>query len=179
MSSETLASTILTASITGAGLIIAIYALITPITRKIFEEKVALMRKKKKQFDKLKIEIDSESSTKDFKQLKTLASEIKGVKMFPNYLGIGVFVVFSFYILTVALAFNWLIGDPATNPTGGITTLISFAFSTIGFLVVGMLAIRDVHSAMKKEFEQLKKEKEEVEDVSKRFERYLEAYKEG
>jgi len=95
MLSETTVSTILTASIAGAGLIIAIYALITPMARKIFEERVKLHRKKKKEFDKLMEKINEESSDKDFKRLKTVAKEIKGIKIFPNILAL-VFLQFLY-----------------------------------------------------------------------------------
>lgn len=167
MMTETLASTILQASITGAGLIIAIYALITPIARRIFEERVELHRKKKKQFDKIKEKINEESSDKDFKRLKTLAAEIKGIKIFPRYLGVGVIMVFSFYIITALYAVGWLM-SPSLEEFGWDYTLVTlFIFSTFGFLGVGYSAIIDVYRAMRMEYEQLKKEKEEVEKVSK------------
>lgn len=176
MLTETLVSTILTASITGAGLLLAIYALITPISRKIFEERVKLLRKKKSEFDKLKEKISSESSDKDFERLKTLATEIKGIKMFPRYLGFGVLVVFSCYIFTTVFAFGWLM-----NPTQDIMKeyVMTFLFliSTFGFTVVGYFAITDVYRAMKGEFESLKKEQQEVEKVSKEIERISSEHK--
>lgn len=171
MMTETLASTILTASITGAGLIIAIYALITPIARRIFEERVELHRKKKKQFDKIKEKINEESSDKDFKRLKTLAAEIEEIKIFPRYLGVGVIMVFSLYIVTAFYAVGWLM-SPSLEDIGWDYTLVTlFIFSTFGFLGVGYFAIIDVYRAMRKEYEQVKKEKEEVEKSSKELER--------
>lgn len=94
MLTETVASVILTASITGAGLIIAIYALITPISGKIFQDKVESHRKLKEEFDKTKGKISPDSSAKEFKRLQELASEIKQLEMFPQYLGLGVGLVF-------------------------------------------------------------------------------------
>jgi len=167
---ETLASTILTASITGAGLILAIYALITPIARGIFEDRVKLLRKKRKQFDEMKAKISSESSDKEFKQFKTLSTEIKGMKIFPRYLGFGVLAVFSLYIITAFSAVGWLMNPSLDDFSRDFTLVMFFFVSTFGFLFVGSYAITDVLRTMIREFEQIKKEKEEVEKASRAFE---------
>ena len=168
MLTETLVSTILTVSITGAGLILAIYALITPISRKMFEERLKLLRKKKEEFDKKKRKIDSESSDKDFKLLRTLASEIQAIKAFPQYLGSGVLIVFVGYFLTIIVSFLWFIVEPHIKGTYEPSILILFFISTIGFLSVGVYAILDVYRTMKEEYEQVKKEKKEVVLFSKK-----------
>jgi len=95
MLTETMVLVILQVSITGAGLIMAIYALITPVARSMFTERVELRKKKKEEFDKIKKKISSNSQNSDFKRLETLASEIKKIKTFPKYLGFGVSLVFS------------------------------------------------------------------------------------
>lgn len=174
MLTETVVSTILQASITGAGLIIAIYALITPIMDKIFKERVRLHRKKKKEFDKLKEKITSESSAEIFKKLKTLAKEIKEIKMFPRYLGFGVSFVFSSYILTVFCGLNWFIFESYRNFVHEFVVVNLFFFSTIAFFIVGMYAIFDVYRAMKGEYEQLKREREEIEKERKKLEKFTE-----
>jgi uncharacterized membrane protein (DUF485 family) len=172
MLTETVVSTILQASITGAGLIIAIYALITPIMDKIFKERVRLHEKKKQEFDKLKEKIDAESSKKkDFERLTTLSKEIKGIKMFPRYLGVGVLIVFICYMFAATFAYSWLMmSQPARTSVLEFWIVLFFGFSMIGFLIVGMYTIFDVYRAMKGEFEKVKKEKEEVERISKAFE---------
>lgn len=169
MLTETVVSTILQASITGAGLIIAIYALITPIMHKIFEERVKLHDKKKKEFDKLMKKIDAESSKKkDFKRLTTLANEIKETKMFPRYLGVGVLIVFICYMFAATFAFYRLtVSQPTTIFVLESWIVLFFGFSMLGFLIVGMYTIFDVYKAMRGEFEKVKKEKEEVEKLSK------------
>jgi len=171
MLNETVASTILTASITGAGLIIAIYALITPISSKIFRDRIESHRKLKEQFDKMKKEISSESSDKEFKRLKTLASEIKEIKTFPKYLGVGVVLVFFGYIFTAFFTVTWLT-SPTRETLSEIPILFGFIFSTMAFMFVGFLAIYDVYQAMKGEFEQMKREKEEVERMSEELEKF-------
>ena len=166
MLTENLISTVLTASITGAGFILAIYALITPISRRIFEERAKLHRKKKKEFDKLKKKISSESTDKDFKQLKTLAKEIKEIKIFPRYLSLGVLTVFWLYIFTATYSFGWLMNpSQEQNIIKDLVMLVLFMASTFGFCAVGTFAIVDVYNAMRGEFEQVKKEKEEVKKV--------------
>jgi len=160
----------LTASITGAGLIIAIYALITPLMRKIFEERVKLHKRTMKAFDKLKEKISSESSDKDFKQLKTLAAEIKEMRMFPRYLGFGVSLVFTSYMMSAMFATMWLVFETYRNFVYEFMVANLFFFSTIVFFLIGIYAIVDVHRAMRGEFEQVKKEKEEVKRVSEAFE---------
>jgi len=179
MLSEITVSTLLTASITGAGLIIAIYALITPISRKIFDDKIALLRMKKKEFDKLKVKVSSDSSDKEFERLKKLASEIKKIKTFPKYLGIGVILVFVCYQLTVSLCFGWLAFSGEREMYEFWITLF-FWIATMGFLFVGIDAVIDVYWAMKGEFEKVKKEKEEVEKDSEELEKaILEEFKRG
>ena len=172
MLSETFVSTILTVSITGAGLILAIYALITPISRKMFEERLKLLRKKKEEFDKKKRKIDSESSDKDFKLLRTLASEIQAIKAFPKYLGLGVSMVFFGYFLTALSSFFWFTVPSDIKGMYEPSILIFFFISTTGFFLVGLYAIIDVHQTMKKEYEQLKKEQETVEKDRKELEQF-------
>ena len=169
MLTEIIVSSLLTASITGAGLIIAIYALITPLARRIFEYRLQLHHKKKKQFDKMREEINEESSDKDFKRLKTLAAEIKEIRIFPKYLGIGVLYVFSSYIFTAFFAMLWL-QNPRQDWMIELMIVGGFLLSTLGFWFVGVFAIADVIKAMKGEFQQIKKQKEEVEKTSRDLE---------
>jgi hypothetical protein len=173
MLTETVISTFLTASITGAGLILAIYALITPMARKMFEERVEIHRKKMKEFDKMKKKVSSESSEKDFKRLKTLASEIQKIKAFPKYLGLGVVIVFLSYGVTSMLSYFWLIVPSEIKVAYEVFITPLFIFSTFGFFVVGAYAISDVYLTIKREFEQVKKEQEEAKKVALEYEETL------
>lgn len=179
MSIEVLISAILTASITGAGLILAIYALITPISSRIFEKRLERLHKKKREFDKLKKKISSESSEQEFKRLKVLGWEIKEMKAFPRYLGIGVSVVFWLYIVTAFYALGSLLGSAEQDAMRETIIIILFIFSTIGFSVVGSYAIGDVYRTMKGEFEQVKEIKESVEESVAQFERKLKEWEKG
>jgi len=64
------------ASITGAGLILAVYALIIPVSHHIFEELNTELKDKETKFEKLKNNLTIESKTNEVKELNKL---IKGV----------------------------------------------------------------------------------------------------
>lgn len=68
--SEILLSTILTTSIAGAGLIIAILTLVAQLRTRIFEKRLATAQEKKTQFDKTKKRITPEEAEKGAEQLK-------------------------------------------------------------------------------------------------------------
>ena len=161
MLSETVISTVLTASITGAGLIVAIYALISPITSKIFEKRIEMLRKKKEQFESMKQKLSAESSNKVFKQLETLATEIKDIRGFPTYLGAGVLAVFFGYFVASLTALAMLASPATQGDARESILLLAFTLSTCGFAIVGFYAIADVYSTMRKEFEQLSREQED------------------
>lgn len=174
MLTETAVSAILEASITGAGLILAIYALITPISRRLFKEKVELRRKKKEEFDKIKKKISSSSSLNDFKRLETLASEIKKTRAFPRYLGVGVLTVFlGFGITAIVCAFWLLIVETFSYE---IMIIPFFMFSVVAFFMVGGYAMGDVFLTMRKEFERAEKEFEEIEKQEKEVEQVKKEY---
>ena len=57
MLSETVVSTLLATSITGAGLVLAVYALITPLSEKIFKERARKLEYLLEDFEKEKAKI--------------------------------------------------------------------------------------------------------------------------
>ena len=168
---ETLISTLLTASITGAGLVIAIYALITPISNKIFERRLETLKKKLRQFEEVKAQTTPEEASKDAKILKALASEIREMKTFPSYLGSLVLFDFVLFAFTAFLSLFWFFSNREDVQTYGVVGL--FALSAFLFLAVGMGSIIDVYGSMKREFEQLKKEKEEIEQAREQLEQVI------
>lgn len=167
---ETLISTLLTASITGAGLVIAIYALITPLSSKIFKRRLETLRKRLRQFEAVKAQTTPEGVSKDAKILKTLAGEIRDMKTFPLYLGPLVLADFVFFALTAFFSMAWFIGN--REETGVYPVIVSFGISVLLFILVGAGSIIDVYGSMKREFEQLKKEREAVEKAGEQLERF-------
>lgn len=100
MISETVMSALLSASITGAGLVLAVYALITPISDKIFKERAKKLVFLFEEFNK-KSKITPDTSAKDFKLLKELRNEIRAVRNFPRYLGQGIVITFGLFCVFI------------------------------------------------------------------------------
>ena len=143
------------ASVTGAGLILAVYALIIPMFHRIFEELNTELSDTSLEFEKLKIKITPESSTKEMKQLNELRSNIKALKKTPYYLFLGVVITFLLYFISTLYDVFWF---TAISPesTGYVMSGI-FISATAGFFYVGVVAIYIVYIPMKNEFERITK----------------------
>ena len=87
--SDTINTGLMEASMVGAGLILAMYALIVPMTHRIFEENIKNLNDKIKKFEELKSKITPESKDREITALSDLRSEIGSMKQFPSYLGRG------------------------------------------------------------------------------------------
>ncbi|HLE75553.1 MAG TPA: hypothetical protein VI864_05860 [Candidatus Bathyarchaeia archaeon] len=162
MLSETVVSTFLQASITGAGLVLAIYALFTPLSHRIFEERAKRLQRQIEKFEGLKNKITPDSKNKELKELQNLQKEIKETKIFPRYLGSGVFLTFVGYVVSVMSDGNWLASLNNRTPPNEFIIIMVFVFSTIGFLFVGALTIIEIYASMRREFEDVKKKQKEV-----------------
>lgn len=106
--SEILLSTILTASIAGAGLIIAILTLYAQLRNRIFERRLTMLSDKMKEFDKAKESLTPEESYKGVEQLKTIGSEITSMRALPTYLTSRVKLVLSGFLITAIFSLGWL-----------------------------------------------------------------------
>jgi F0F1-type ATP synthase membrane subunit b/b' len=164
MLTETAVSAILQASITGAGLVLAVYALMTPILSNILDTRGKLLRNKREEFDKLKAELDSEDPSRKVKQLEALHEEINLLKAFPKYLGWGILVVFILYFISVVYSFTWLTGQ--RGDPNELFLIITFTLANLGFLVVGGYNIGEVARAMREEWKTLEKAKKEAEKTT-------------
>lgn len=153
MLSQEIALALLQASITGAGLVLAVYALIIPLSRRLFEkradESLALTREFKKKATESKTELE------DGENMKELIDKITETQSVPDYLRIGMGGTFMGYItcalLSYAVAVNWQ--RPASDD------LLSWVFvlTTIVFLLVGLTAIKDIHKIMEKDLAEIRK----------------------
>jgi ABC-type multidrug transport system fused ATPase/permease subunit len=181
MVTEILLSTLLTTSIAGAGLLIAIYTLIAQLRNRLFEKRLALYHDKMSEFDKTKQNITPEESQKGTEQLREIGYEIKSMKSFPSYLS-SVKWVFTGYIISALFCLLWLIDrvqnpltaveDVVQNPQAELFLILIFFLTTVGFFGVVWSAVKDVHELMKADFEALKKEQEEMEKKRKEIEDY-------
>jgi len=79
MLSETIVSAFLETSITGAGLVLAVYALVTPISEKIFTKRADKLRHLLDDFEKEKSKITADAPNRDFKHLKELRDNIEEI----------------------------------------------------------------------------------------------------
>jgi hypothetical protein len=160
MFTEGFVSILLEASITGAGLILAIYALISPILDKVIKVRKELIAAKKEQFDILAEKIKTERSDANMKQLNKLNDALTELTSFPNFLGLGVVLVFMLFLSTSVNAFIWF-----TQPSNAKSLLtedtitVSFLSAIGGFFIVGLYTILEVARTMRHEWKELEEEK--------------------
>ena len=161
MLDESVVIGLMEASMVGAGLILAMYALIVPIARRIFETMVTDYNCKVKEFEELKNKISTDSKTEELKKLKSLIKEMKDLRGFPDYL--GKFAVFTFivYIAQIIIDLVWLV---SISPSAalGFSSWVLFAVATVFFFLVGGSAIGTIYSIMKKEFDEITKKQKEL-----------------
>jgi hypothetical protein len=107
-------------------------------------------------------QISPESSEKEIQKLEKLRREIKGVRIFPRYLGIGVAATFLLYMVSLSAASGWLVNPIYRTPENETPMLFLFAISNGLFMIVGLLTLFEVFSVMKKEFEEIKRKQKEI-----------------
>lgn len=164
---EILLATIFTASVAGAGLIIAILTLIAQLRTRIFERRLATAQDKKTEFDKAKEGITPES-TKGAEQLKELGTEIQSMKALPTYLTSWVKLVLIGFFASAIFSLFWLT-NVVENQDAEAFLIFLFLFTTLGFFGMVWNATTDIQELMKEEFEQLK----EAEKTRKNNESFL------
>lgn len=156
MLSQDFVLALLQASITGAGLVLAVYTLILPLSRKILEERARMTLESleilKQKVGEIKIEtpIDTE-------QLDALISEFQKRQKFPTYLSL-IAVTFVGYITSALMSVGWILSSDRASTLYDQAIPIMFIASTFLFLIVGLLSIEDISRTMKNEFEKFKKE---------------------
>jgi hypothetical protein len=163
MFTEGFVSILLEASLTGAGLILAIYALISSILDKIIKVRKELIAEKKEQFDSFAEKIKTERSAANMKQLNKLNDALKELIPFPNFLGVGVVLVFMLYLFVSFFAFQWFTQpiDMKSLVTEDFMAVF-FLLATGGFFIVGVYTITEVARTMRHEWKELEEEKKKA-----------------
>jgi hypothetical protein len=166
MLSETIVSALLETSVTGAGLVLAVYALVTPISEKIFTKRTEKLRHLLEEFEKEKSKITADAPNKDFNHLKELRDNIEEIKIFPRYLSYGILATFGTFILSALAAFVWLSNKDNQVPENDLYIIIPFLIAVLLFFSLGMLTIGEIFDTMRKEFEDIKKKQKEIKETT-------------
>jgi hypothetical protein len=153
MLNENTVLALLQASVAGAGLVLAVFALILPTTRRIFEERSKKLLSSLNEFKNKAKELQTGSKKEEIQYLSTLMNEIKGVHNFPKYMSIGMLISFLGYVLSALISLIWLVGSYREI----IDSVLPIVFSgtTIAFLVVGVISIKDAYSSLKRDLDSL------------------------
>jgi hypothetical protein len=166
---ETVIAALLGASITGAGLILAVYALITPLFEKLFKDRIARLQIATKEYETKRSEW---KKLKDPNQklvgafiLAGLDEEIGITKNFPKYLRYGVSLTFILFVFSVGLDATWLMG--IQHLIIEVALSLTFWVGLLSFGYVGVLTILEISHLMIKDFEVMKKQQEEAKKLEK------------
>lgn len=151
---------LLQASITGAGLVLAVYALIIPLSRKIFSYRAKAIHEELEELKARIREADARVSSNELKKLKIIVESIEERRGFPTYLSWGAGLTFFGYAVSALMSFFWIadFNKPTVDPWLAFT----FFVSTILFILLGLVSINDISQTMKREFEHLKEKVEEA-----------------
>jgi len=149
--SEWMVESLLVASITGAGLVLAILNLVALISEDLLTRRAKILAKTKRELmDKAK---KAESETP---KLVGLAQTIASLKDLPVYLGLFLGVSFACFVLSALLDVWWFL-HPAQ-----IEELLElfFGVGVLSFFIMGVFMITDVESLLRERYEEIKKEED-------------------
>jgi hypothetical protein len=159
---------IMTSSITGAGLVIAYYALIANMSEKVFANRFERINRYRQEIKRISSDPESfndENLKETTERLGRLRKKTDSMKTFPKYLGLGILINFTLFLLTAYFSFNWL-GFSADIQSrmelNQVVIIVLFTLSIFLFLFVGIYGISDILSTLWSNFDKLKKEKEEI-----------------
>jgi len=153
MNIENIALALLQSSITGAGLVLTVYALLTPILRTLFEKRAKELKDSIEAYRKKSETISTEIKEKEIREIRRLLSKIEEKRKLPGYMNLGIMFSFLLYIISVFLSL-WSLFD--LNML--VSTIWSFILATIIFLLTGVSVIIDIYSAFRDEYKSLKEE---------------------
>ncbi|MEM2173271.1 MAG: hypothetical protein QXS66_08580 [Thermoproteota archaeon] len=153
MNVENIALALLQSSITGAGLVLAVYALLIPILRTLFEKRAKELKDSIEAYRKKSETISTEIKEKEIREIRRLLSKIEEKRKLPGYMDLGIMLSFLIYILSVFLSL-WSLFDSNII----LSTILFFIMATLIFLFTGVCALVDIYSAFRDEYRSLKEE---------------------
>jgi hypothetical protein len=142
--SENTVTAFLEASITGAGLVFAVFALITPIRKTINDNA-------KERLKRLLEDYSIERRVRGSKRLNQIRRDIRLTKIYPSALNFGLLSAFFFFTATVFDCGAWLVNS--SNRNSGFEPLITWNFfiAWASFFFVGIATISQISNMMRKE----------------------------
>ena len=161
MLNDSLVLALLQASITGAGLVLAVYALIIPLSRRFFGYRAEEISEELQELKARIHETNTRISADELIELKAILQKIEIRQTFPTYLSWGAGITFFGYMASTLMSFFWLTDKYRLEVENWLP--FTFVISNIIFLILGILSIKDISQTMKREFEELKRRVEEAE----------------
>jgi uncharacterized membrane protein (DUF106 family) len=162
MVSETVVSALLEASLTGMGLVLAVYALITPISKQILKQRAKKLDDEIKRFNEDHSKLTVDSPEADWKKLRDKQKEINKIKVLPWSFGLGIFVAFTFFSVAFIVSMFWLGSEIYHTFSIEFCIFLFCASGWISFAFVGISIIAEIVDSLTNEFEDIKKKQKTV-----------------
>jgi hypothetical protein len=157
MLTESVATALLQASITGAGLVLAVYALVLPYANRILRARSLVVQRKMSDFKEAVNRADVTTPDKEMARFENLVTEIRNAGSLPTHLSaFGISLAFIFYDLAALMSLWWLLDW--LKPIFDFWSPVFFGIATIAFLGIGILSVKDIHTLLTEEFKALKKQ---------------------
>jgi len=99
-------------------------------------------------------EVTATTSAKELEEMQTQLEELVEKTSIPEYLGIGVGLAFSLFILSCLMSIVWNMGWNFELMDKYLP--ITFGGATLLFLVVGIVTVNDIYSSLKQEYQEQK-----------------------
>ncbi|MGD0175691.1 MAG: hypothetical protein ABSC50_02570 [Candidatus Bathyarchaeia archaeon] len=156
MTFEAYAETMLVAGITGSGLVLAVYTLAVGKAAEILSNRrqtwLGALEGLKQEVGK----ISADTTRERINALKSQLSYVATYQELPNYLTWGIGISFFGYMLVSIFSFAWLNGYSAAWIEASMG--LWFLIATFAFLLTGLLIIKDVNAALKKQYQEQKRD---------------------
>ena len=154
MLNENLVLTLLQASVAGVGLVLAVYALVIPLWRRISKHRAKVEYRMYEAFRKQVAQVKQPSADQT-SELGKMLDVIETYQSLPAYFGLLILVTLIGYVVSTFLSLWWVLGwyrdlmDYSLSPV--------FGFSTFLFIIVGIATIYVVTTALNRESEEFKR----------------------
>ena len=175
--SETAISTLLVASVTGEGLVLAVYALITSISDKIIDTRRELIAENTEKFTKAMDNYEADKTDANLKLVNKSHNRLKNLRSFPSIFSYGMLFAFTFYVVCSTTCFIWFaiqqystlfsLPFPASQQNiNEIFAMTFFYLATLTFFAVGIITIAEVARVLQRKWKVLEEEKQKAEKTA-------------